>query len=193
MHQKYHTEAIILKASDYKESNKLYHLFTEKFGLILANAQGVRFLKSKLRYGLQEYSLSDVSVVRTGDIWKITNSVPKRNFYFEHQDDKKKLDVILRTSIFMRRFLHGEEEDMNLYKELKHAFEHLSLVKEGEETNFENSLLVRILGQLGVLKHSEKIPSILNAENIGLALMKFNDEKHVALQALNASLEESQI
>lgn len=193
MRQKYHTEAIILKAADFKESNKLYHLFTEKFGLILANAQGVRFLKSKLRYGLQEYSLSDVSVVRTGDIWKITNSVPKKNFYFEHREDKKKLDVILRTSSFLRRFLHGEEEGGALYRELKNAFLHLPDVEEGNEAAFEGTLLVRILGQLGILKHSHKIPEILNAPDIERSISKFVEQKQTALYALNASLEESQV
>jgi DNA repair protein RecO len=193
MREKYHTEAIILKASDFKESNKLYHLFTERFGLILANAQGVRFLKSKLRYGLQEYSLSDVSVVRTGDIWKITNSVPKKNFYFEHQDDKKKLDVILRTTTFLRRFLHGEEEGGELYREFKDAFLHLSDVREGNEAAFEGALLVRILGQLGILKHSAKISEILNAPDMAGSISKFVEQKEIALYALNASLEESQI
>jgi recombinational DNA repair protein (RecF pathway) len=63
-HTIYTTEGFILKSVNFGEANKYFFIFTREFGLIKTAAQGVRHLQSKLRYGLTDYSLAQVSVVR---------------------------------------------------------------------------------------------------------------------------------
>mgnify|MGYP001580443257 CR=1 FL=1 len=58
------------------EANRFLTLFTKELGLIRASAQGIRQLRSKLRFGLQEFALAEVVLVRGREIWRITNAVP---------------------------------------------------------------------------------------------------------------------
>lgn len=192
MREKYHTEALIVRVSDFKEANKLYHIFSQRFGFIIATAQGVRFTKSKLRYGLQEYSLSDISVIRTGDVWKITNSVPRRNYFFDFQNEKQKLDIISRVAIFLQNFIHGEEENDLLYKDIKDSFELI-----GEEgipmPAIEGALMLRSMHRLGLLKDPDNFKNILDVSELRETILNMDGRYEEAVHAVNQSLKESQL
>ncbi|HFC76631.1 MAG TPA: hypothetical protein ENJ27_00135 [Candidatus Moranbacteria bacterium] len=82
MHNIYNTEGIVLSSFGVGEANKFFHIFTRELGLIQATAQSVRELKSKNRYGLQDFSVSDFSLVRGRDIWRITNVLSQENLFF---------------------------------------------------------------------------------------------------------------
>jgi DNA repair protein RecO len=193
MRQKYHTEALVLHSSEFKESNKLYYIFSQKFGLILASAQGVRFLKSKMRYTLQEFSLCDISIVRTGDMWKITNCSSKVNYYFELKDNKKKLDVVLRVSEFLKRFLHGEEEDELLYSYIKSGFDLIMADSEHEESDIEGAIKINLLYRLGILKGENLVKNIWQSPTFAEAVKNYKIQKKEAEVVLSASLSESQL
>jgi DNA repair protein RecO (recombination protein O) len=51
----YQSRAIILKNMDYRESDKIIHLFTEKEGKLSALARGVKKPKSSLRACVQPF------------------------------------------------------------------------------------------------------------------------------------------
>jgi len=76
MYRTYTTEAVVLGSRDAGEANKYYFLLTRELGLIHAFAQGVRELKSKLRYSLAELSYVKVSLVRGKEKWRLTSVVP---------------------------------------------------------------------------------------------------------------------
>ena len=97
MHHKYSTEAFILKSLHHKDADKVYVLFTENFGLIRASAQGVRLLKSKLRYHLSDFSCINISLVRGRDYWRIVGAEKSAGFIHGKIKDPEVLDFYGRS------------------------------------------------------------------------------------------------
>lgn len=72
----YTTDAVVLEARARGESGRYFTLLTRELGVIGASAEGVRDLKSKLRYVLQEYRYVKVSVVRGKETWRVVSAAP---------------------------------------------------------------------------------------------------------------------
>ena len=85
-HHVYKTTGIILQAIPSGDSNLFLSIFTRELGLIKATAQGVRYLKSKLRYSTQKYDFSIMSFVYGKHTWRLTNASSEYNIYYESRD-----------------------------------------------------------------------------------------------------------
>ena len=85
-HQIYLTEGIILKKKDFGEADRLFWIYTEKFGMIMASAKGVRVGKSKLRGNLDVFTYGDFAVISSKDFWRLVDAQetisPKLNIKF---------------------------------------------------------------------------------------------------------------
>lgn len=148
MHTIHTTEGFILKSINFGEANKYYFIYTREFGLIRAAAQGVRHLKSKLRYGLTDYSFCQVSVVRGREIWRLTSAEKKLGL-----KEKEKFLLLNRISSLLLRLLHGEEKNDLLFDCVKEGmfFLEKSEIKADDMANFECILALRILSALGYI------------------------------------------
>jgi len=144
----YQTEGLILGSTPVGEANKLFFILTEEFGFIVAVAQGIRELKSKLRYSLQDLSYGRIDLVRGKEIWRITNAEPV-NGYHKILSDSDKTRFITRILSLLRRLLHGEEQNQDLYNTLKSIFSFL----EKEECSTEDLSNLEIMSNLKILYH----------------------------------------
>lgn len=147
-HTIYTTPGFILKSANFGEANKYYFIFTKDFGLIKSAAQGVRHLKSKLRYGLGDLSLARVSVVRGKEIWRLTSA--EKLMTLSGQDK-----ILLWTRIFslLLRLLHGEEKNDLLFQSVEEGMYFLekNQLSAEELANFECIMALRILSTLGYI------------------------------------------
>ena len=159
MHEIYNTEGIILSSGDIGEANKFITIFSEQFGLISATAQSVRQIKSKLKHGLQKFTVANISLVRGKDVWRITNVEYKQNLYYEFRKNKFKLKVVISILVLIKKLLAGEKYNERLYKIIRRAisfFKKNDLSKE-EISDFENIVLIRILHNLGYFDENKKV------------------------------------
>lgn len=148
MHNIYTTEGFILKSFNFGEANKYFFIFTKDFGLLKATAQGIRHLKSKLRYNLEDFSLGQISLVRGREIWRIT-SAEKR---FDLKEPKRLL-ILSQIFSLLLRLLHGEEKNEVLFVSLKEGLNFLKKKELTEEAlaSFECIMALRILSALGYI------------------------------------------
>ncbi len=190
-HTIYTTEGFILKSANFGEANKYFFIFSKDFGLIKAAAQGIRHLKSKLRYSLEDFSLGQISVVRGREIWRITSAEKKLGL-------KQKEKLILLSSIFslLLRLLHGEERNDFLFDSLKEGMMFLEGNELTEENllNFECILALRILsalgyiGRLGDFDQFTKSPYFTSELLINMTSLKTR-----AILEINKSLKETHL
>jgi DNA repair protein RecO len=161
-YHKYTTEAFVIEARSQGESNKTFLLFTEGLGMIRASAQSVRELKSKLRFSLEEYSLSEVCVVRGKSSWKITSAACVAPF-FHTFGDTRKVAIAAHTCALLRRLLHGEEKNQELFLLLSRSFTYLATKELDDEAlkNFECILVLGILHLLGYVGANDAFQSFL--------------------------------
>ncbi len=151
-HVIYQTEGIILRKKDFGEADRMFTIFTEKFGKINAMAQGVRHLKSKLRYNLGTFSRSRLGLVAGREFWRIVDA--------EEIDSHKKillkpenLAALSRIAGIADRMVQGEEKNIFLWNKTKEFFALLSGKKldKKELQNLEVKFLFDILKNLGYI------------------------------------------
>lgn len=198
MYEIYNTEGIILSCGNIGEANKFIVIFTEKFGLISATAQGARNLKSKLRFSLQKFSKSNISLVRGKDVWRIVNAEFKEDLFSEFKEKKEKLEVLLNVLFLTKKLLAGETENPELYKIINKAFSFLKINELSKEDlkAFESVLVIRILHNLGYFDEKKGVRGekfykrvILNSQWSFELLNKMKEFNKESIKEINNSLE----
>ena len=193
-HHIYQTECIILGSRNIGESNRFFFLLTKDLGLILASAQGVRELKSKLRYRLQDLRHVVVELVRGKEIWRITNVEHPRDFQ-ELFRDNEKTALVRRISALMRRLVQGEAKDPALFHVLSQLFRFL----EEQDLSTEDLHTLEVLVNLKVLhllgygsEHEVFRPFYMMPPSKDL-LLHMEPVKKRALSEINRALKESHL
>ncbi len=194
-HHIYQTDGFVLASTNKGEANRYLHIFTRDLGMIQATAQGVRLVESKLRYSLQNYSLSHLSLVRGRDVWRITSASQLFNLH-EDLKDKERFAVFGKVFLLLRRLLAGEEKNEELFNILKAAFLFLKETPLSAETlsNFEYILVLRILNSLGYLGDNSSFQPFLASQIWHIELIEhMGPISKKVVSAINNSLKESQL
>lgn len=197
MYHLYHTRAFVLASTPSGEAHKFFTLFTEELGLVTASATSVREERSKLRYGLQDFSLSEVTLVRGRENWRLANAELIENLYAVFREEPETSAMFRRIFRLLRRLLPGEEKNMQLFSTLLQALHFLKESKGSAEgaALVEIVLVLRLLfllgylaprGELETLFHS---PFLLDDEALALA-RRF---RTLAVASINHSLRATQL
>lgn len=143
MHHIYTTPAFVIHSTPHGEAGKFLLLFTKDFGMIGATAQGVRLSKSKLRSHVQDFSFTNISIVKGKEVWRVTGAHEIAHV--------RKTVVHLKILKLLKRLLHGEEKNEKLFEIIEKLYE-----TEIEEMDFElvECLTVfRTLNRLGYINN----------------------------------------
>ncbi len=194
-HNIYKTEAVILGSKNSGESNRLLFLLTKELGFIIALSQGVRNLKSKLRYSLQDFNLINLELVRGKEVWRITSADIIKNYSKSLLGDERKAKSTGRIFLVLKRLMHGESKNRELFEGVS---EFLGFIDK-EDLNSEKLLLLeilinlRILNYLGYGSNEESIKKFLNG-SISLELIdSLGSVRKKAVMEVNRALEESHL
>jgi len=163
-HQIYLTEGIILKKRDFGEADRLFWIYTEKFGMIMASAKGVRLEKSKLRGNLDVFTYGEYAVISSKDFWRLVDAREKISAKLNHDSAEHtgliggQVKVFARTASLLVRMIKGEERNGEIWKQLKFLF--LNLFKKNVEKKDLKDLEIRSTAAiLKTLGYMEEAPS----------------------------------
>lgn len=196
MHHTYHTEGFVIKSSNVGEANKYFYIFTKDFGMVGAAAQGVRLIKSKLRYSLQDYSYSKISLVRGKHSWRIVGAVKEKNARESLKENPDKFQTFARALSLLERLVRGEEKNEELFNHLIAACEFLEKEDLSSEflKNYEYILVMRILRSLGYLAESKDFNEFVTSPYWTKELVsKISAVSRDVLFQINRSLKETQL
>ena len=168
-YQTYTTDALVIGAHDRLTADRTIALFTRDAGLVHARAISVRREKSKLRYGLQDFSLVRVSLVRGKAGWRVIGAERTRNFYFSTESRQTRA-AILRIVKMLRRLVQGEETNVMLYDVLTDGLAVLSATQEEGIMHAERVLMLRLLCALGYVAPKAEYRELLSAPSLASAL-----------------------
>ncbi|NOY35648.1 MAG: DNA repair protein RecO [bacterium] len=176
----YQTEGIILSGSDFGEADRIFTVFTEKFGKITAAAKSVRQMKSKLRCNLETFSLSRFGLLAGKSsgrpVWKIIDAeeIARKG---KITSSPRNLALFSGFAGLLNRMVQGEEKNDFLWSELKNAYAILSEKTLGKEEaeELEISFLSGTLHNLGYME-KEKYAS-----------------RRAAISAINNAIKESML
>lgn len=107
----YQTMAIILKREDIFEADRLYHLYTENFGMVRAIAGSVRKISAKLTGHLEPFSVIWVELMtkKNGDLF-ITTALSETNL-LDSGAVPGQISLVAKMSQFALKMLRGQEKD----------------------------------------------------------------------------------
>lgn len=196
MYSIYTTEGLVLKSFQTAEAGCSYTILTRDFGLIRADAQGVRKLHSKLRYSLQDFSLVQLALVRGKEKWRITNTVLIRNVFADLRGEVSARVFLARVGALIGRLLAGEEKNEQLFEYVKSAV--IFLAENHPQgvvlQNTEYLLVLRILHSLGYIGSSPDWSVFTSSPMFEIdLLMKIGESKRQAIMTINKSLKESHL
>lgn len=75
------TKGIIIKATDYKDSDKIVTIFSADLGIIKARARGVKKAKAKMAFATQPFALVDFVLVAKGGFYTIISASSIDQFF----------------------------------------------------------------------------------------------------------------
>ncbi|MFW5887526.1 MAG: DNA repair protein RecO [Bacteriovoracia bacterium] len=185
MHHIYKTRAIILNSQPIKEADKQLVLLTEEFGLIKAIAQGTRKIESKLRQSIQDFSVSEVALVKGKAGWRLTNA--RIDYFIPSKIENQKLfKSVVRNFNLIERLVLGESEDdlFDLVLEfVEFAIENQKqILHEDQVNNFESIFVYQILNILGYISQSNFDDNEFDMKKLDLKLINqiaLNDRKKI--------------
>ncbi len=182
-----------MSAQNIGEANRFFLLFTRDLGLVRATAQGIRKEISKLRYGLQQFSLSNMSLVKGKDVFRITSAKPTDNFYFSLPLEKREVSV--RIFSLLRRLIQGQEPNEVLFDKVLTGMEFLqnTNLDQKEILDFERVLVFRILDNLGYIERDLDVELLFSGEWNQAVLQKVADKRRAVVFSINRSLTESHL
>lgn len=162
-YETYTTEAIVCGRIVRGEHDLTLRLYTKNAGMIFARAGAARALESKLRYGLQDFSYSTISLVRGKHEWRVIGATLIENFYYATPSREHR--AALRTSLrSVRRFLTGAEAEPRLFDQVLEGVRALAHNDPGQEA--QSLFLLRMLYRLGYVAHEDPYTPLAEAHSL---------------------------
>ena len=160
----YDTEAFVLDERPAGEANKIFYLLTPALGLVMAQAQGIRLLKSKLRFHIARYAQVRASLVRGKETWRLTGveKIPTLDVVL---NDPVKLTSVAKVFNLLSKFIRGEGEQAQLCRDLKLGLQYLGTEEqESFYRGWELAAALRALNFLGYIKNERGYLKIINSQ-----------------------------
>ena len=195
-HTLYSTECIVLGGVDSGEANRYISLFTRDIGLVRAVAKSVREEKSKLRYSLQDFSITYATLVRGKEVWRITGAEELYNLHNELKNESEKLFTVTQILNLLQRLVHGEEKNDYLFDTLSHGLEFVRDNEINKEMlkSFEHLIVLRILYSLGYIAKKNNFDELLQLTQVNESLLENTESKRKdIIFAINRALKEAHL
>lgn len=193
MHHIYHTEGIILGSRNFGEAGRYYDIFTRDLGMIMASAQGVRKMSSKLRFVLQDFAYIKIDLVQGKNIFRVI-SASKTNQLEYLIKNKETLKVFSNIARLLKRLLAGVEPNETLFIDLLSG---LSVLEKSEMKsdlrNIEAIIVLRILNNLGYIGENEILQNLIKSPFEENLIFEVSKDRTKVLHQINKALKETHL
>lgn len=177
------TYGFVFKIEERGESDRVFSLFTREFGRIEVTGKAIRKIASKLRAGIELFSLSEVEFIQGKNQKTLTEAVATHRFPAVFQDPQK-FFIAAEICRLIDCSVHGQEKDERIFALLMEVFARLNTTKVRKLTYyyfFWN--FVSLLGYAPLLQE-------IKAPNSVIALIDLMLKKDwSALESMAISLE----
>lgn len=192
MYEKYTTEGFVVGSRNFGEADKIIFVFTEDFGLINVLFKSVRNIKSKFKAFTEVGLKIKITVVKGKGIWRATGV----ECDFLRKLTKESLKHFVRPLLFIKKLIHGEEKNSDLFRSIDEAFTFLKQVDfDLEDLNsFETVFSLRIiasLGYIGAMDKDKNISLVGNFSKNDISIAKQNQKEIIKI--INMALKETHL
>ncbi len=137
------TDAIVLRAIDYQENDKILTLFSPQLGKITVGAKGVKKPKAKLSFASQPFCFAEYILAERGGRYTMTGAYLHESF-FSLRYDIDRFYAACAMSEACYTLLYGEENYEGLFIALIEGLKALALAEEDAAEAVISFLLVAL-------------------------------------------------
>lgn len=127
----YKTQGIILKKQDQGEANRLFTIFCKEYGKLTMFAMSERKITSKLRGGLELFSLSYVEFIQGKNKKLLVEAIPQKQYSASFKDISS-LHVAFKIAGLVSEHMGEQEKDERVWDLLLQSFSELKESKTPE-------------------------------------------------------------
>ena len=124
----YRTQGFIFKKKDILEADRVFSVFTHDFGRLEIVGRAIRKITSKLRGGIEIFSLSEIEFIQGKNRKTLTNTITIEKFNNIIKDINR-LKISYQISEVLDNFIKGQEKDKNIFILLDDTFKALNSPK----------------------------------------------------------------
>jgi len=139
-------EGVVLKHTNWGETDRLVTIFTRELGKVRAVAKGIRKPRSRKAGHLEPFTRSKLQLARGRDLFILTQAEAIET-HFTIKDDLVKLGYASYIIELLTSFTYEEEENWNLYRLLVNALSRLE--KGGDPILIVRYYEIRLLDLVG--------------------------------------------
>lgn len=126
------TSGFVFKKENKSETDRCFSIFTDEFGYLNIFAKAIRKITSKLKSGIDIFSISEIEFIQSKTKKTLTDAV-----FIQKFDNiifsPKRFEIATKISVALGDFIKEQEKDRKIFDLLKECFEGLdsnSLKKE---------------------------------------------------------------
>jgi DNA repair protein RecO len=165
MYHKHHTKGIVISNKIEGNDSLRTYIFTESFGLLSARVQGARNLRSKLRSGVQDFSLGEFSLIHGKLGWRVVSVRPEKNLFEIFRKDNEKLKIISNIFSLIKKLV-GEQIHQNIFSTVANFFNFLEKAQTKDIALAECLTIMRLLYELGYMQHDPELTIPISSSEI---------------------------
>jgi len=124
----YRTQGFIFKKKDILEADRVFSVFTYDFGRLEIFGKAIRKITSKLRGGIEIFSLSEIEFIQGKNRKTLTDTIAIEKFNNIIRDPIR-LDISHRIGDILDNFIKGQEKDEFVFALLEETLNKLNNLK----------------------------------------------------------------
>jgi DNA repair protein RecO (recombination protein O) len=117
----YKTQGLVFGREDRAEADRIFTLFTSDFGKVELMGRGIRKITSKLRGGIELFSLSEVEFISSQHRNTLVEAIKIERF-MDVARVSWKMEVAMQASSLISECVFGQESDQKMWKFLMDFF-----------------------------------------------------------------------
>ena len=182
-----HTRGVVAARMAAGEGSVRVLMYTEELGLVRAVAKSAREERSKLRPYLLPGTRGAYSLVKGKAEWRVTGAVDAHTTYYECARDDQRASAE-RVLSLIRKFVHGEGADQELFTALYRFLESLPSLPERAVQIAEYVAVLRILAALGYVAKTDGVEEFMSAEYTAALLARAEVRRKDLVTLINHGL-----
>jgi len=124
--------SFVFKKEDRSDTDRIFSVFTKEFGRLKIFAKSIRKITSKLKSGVDIFSISQMEFIQGKTKKTLTDSIFIKKFN-NILDSPKRFLIAKKISEVLEDFLKGEEQDEKIFNLLEKTFDNLNSVSLKKE------------------------------------------------------------
>ena len=178
--KKYNTEAIILRSINYKDKDKIYTLFTDKYGKISAIGRGVRKISSRRGGNLDSLNCVSIKLTESDNGFKNIDEVITIDSFRNVKSNYELGLIAYYFAEFVNKNIEEGLADIRVFKLFKKSLEIL-------DSGMLDTRVVVLFFEIQILKELGYFPKLPSDEGVSLLIKKLlkGDFKDLDPTAIN--------